>query len=246
MGTVGIAADPSSAGYWGVGSDGGIANRGGAQFFGSFPGLGLGAITDCVGMSGTASGKGYYLVRNVAGFGAAVYAFGDGFFYGNGSLTVGAVKGIRANPNPLAGSGYWIFDSQGNVDAFGSCNYFGGVSLSVGTISALIPLPNGNGYWLVTNTGTVYNFSVPGISSFTPAFQVVSGDPSPDGQGFYMADALGNAYCTGSAKYNGGNTPVAFVTGLCRTLDGGGYFMVDFSGNVYTDGDATYAGGLTV
>lgn len=244
MGVEGIAADPSSAGYWGVGSDGGVVNRGGAGFYGSFPGLGQGIAADFVAMSATATGRGYNLIRNVAGFGAAVYAFGDAQWLGNGSLTVGAVAGIRTNPNPLAGPGYWIFDSQGHVDAFGSCQYYGGIATS--GISALIPLPNGNGYWLVSQTGSVFNFNVPGISSFTPAFNLVSGDPAPDGQGFYMSDAIGNAYCTGSAKYNGGIgvNPAAFVTGLCRTQDGGGYLMVDFNGDVYTVGDATYAGAL--
>jgi len=70
-----------SAGYWLVGSDGGVFAFGDAGFFGSTGSMKL--SKPIVGMAATPDGKGYWLVGSDGG----VFAFGDaGFFGSTGSM----------------------------------------------------------------------------------------------------------------------------------------------------------------
>jgi hypothetical protein len=71
-----LASTPSGAGYWIVGSDGGVFAYGDAGFFGSMGGTELAAPV--VGITATPSGRGYWLLGQDGG----VFAFGDAPFYG--------------------------------------------------------------------------------------------------------------------------------------------------------------------
>jgi hypothetical protein len=75
-GAMAICRTPSGAGYWIVGSDGGIFTYGDAEFFGSLGDTALSApITD---MASTPSGCGYWLL----GADGGVFTFGDAEFFG--------------------------------------------------------------------------------------------------------------------------------------------------------------------
>ena len=87
----GIAGSPNGAGYWLVGSDGGIFTFGNAGYFGSVPGQGIIGQPPVVGISRTPSGAGYWLV----GSNGAVYSYGDATF-------LGALSGVRLVA-PLSG-----------------------------------------------------------------------------------------------------------------------------------------------
>lgn len=78
-----LASTPSGAGYWIVGSDGGVFAYGDASFHGSMGGQPLGA--PIVGITATPSGRGYWLIGQDGG----VFAFGDAPFAG---APVGIVK----------------------------------------------------------------------------------------------------------------------------------------------------------
>jgi len=71
-----MAATPSGAGYWIVGSDGGVFAYGDADFYGSMGDKKLNAPV--VGITATPSGAGYWLIGQDGG----VFAFGDAGFYG--------------------------------------------------------------------------------------------------------------------------------------------------------------------
>lgn len=71
-----LCSTPSGAGYWIVGSDGGVFAYGDAVFYGGMGGQPLAAPV--VGMSCTPSGAGYWLVAQDGG----VFAYGDAGFYG--------------------------------------------------------------------------------------------------------------------------------------------------------------------
>jgi hypothetical protein len=76
---VGVASNsvPNAAGYWAVGSDGGVFAFGDAGFYGSAGDIPL--QQPVVGMATTPTGAGYWLVASDGG----VFAFGDAAFYGS-------------------------------------------------------------------------------------------------------------------------------------------------------------------
>lgn len=71
-----LASTPTGAGYWIVGSDGGVFAYGDAEFFGSMGGEELAAPV--VGITSTPTGRGYWLIAQDGG----VFAFGDAPFCG--------------------------------------------------------------------------------------------------------------------------------------------------------------------
>jgi N-acetylmuramoyl-L-alanine amidase-like protein len=71
-----LASTPSGAGYYVVGSDGGVFAYGDAQYFGSMGGQTL--AQPVVGIEVTPSGRGYWLIAQDGG----IFAFGDAPFYG--------------------------------------------------------------------------------------------------------------------------------------------------------------------
>ncbi len=74
---MGVAPTPDGAGYWLVGSDGGVFAFGDATFHGSLGATHLNA--PIVGVAPTPDGAGYWLVGSDGG----VFAFGDATFHGS-------------------------------------------------------------------------------------------------------------------------------------------------------------------
>src|SRR5205807_225050 len=98
---VGMAATPSSHGYWLVASDGGIFSFGDAGFFGSTGALRLNKPV--VGMAATPSGRGYWLVASDGG----IFAFGDASTHGSpsGNAIPAPIVAIAAPPPPAGPGG---------------------------------------------------------------------------------------------------------------------------------------------
>ncbi len=64
---------------------------------------------------------------------------------------------MAANP---PGSGYWIVDARGDVDAFGAAANYGsmtGTPLNA-PITHIVSTPDGRGYWLVAADGGTFSF----------------------------------------------------------------------------------------
>ena len=247
-----------TAGYWLVGSDGGIFNFGSANFDGSAGSLTL--QRPVVGITRDPSNSGYWLVASDGG----VFAYNAPF--------VGSLPGLGLHPAgsglpdslnaPIvgmvpsaSGQGYYMVASDGGVFAFnatfaGSCLSIGGCS---GKAVAVAPDASGNGYWLVTNTGQVYSFGdarylgAPGPQS-SPITAMVR---TPDGEGYYVLDADGQVFAYGDANASLGGLPAGTASGLDPataifvTPDSGGYWISTGLGKVDAFGDAPLEGDMS-
>jgi Cu/Zn superoxide dismutase len=142
-----------AAGYWLVGTDGGIFAYGDASFLGSTGNIKL--ARPVVGMAATPSGDGYWVVASDGG----VFNYGDAPFAGS----TGAIKlnqpvvGLAATPS---GQGYWLVAADGGVFNFGDAVLYGslgGTKLN-SPIVAMAATSTGEGYWLFAADGGVFAF----------------------------------------------------------------------------------------
>jgi hypothetical protein len=149
---VGMSPTADAGGYWLVAADGGIFSFGGAPFHGSTGNIHLNQ--PIVGMAVTPDSGGYWLAAADGG----IFAFGDAPFYGSlGNLTLNKpIEAMIATPD---GHGYWMVASDGGIFAFGDAAFHG--SLGGRTLPAPIAgmVPNGSGYTLIGEDGSLYPFS---------------------------------------------------------------------------------------
>jgi Cu/Zn superoxide dismutase len=146
------AAGPA-AGYWLVGTDGGIFAYGDASFLGSTGNIKL--ARSAVGMAATPSGDGYWVVASDGG----VFNYGDAPFAGStGAIELNQpVVGLAPTPS---GQGYWLVAADGGVFNFGDAVLYGslgGTSLN-SPIVAMAATSTGEGYWLFAADGGVFAF----------------------------------------------------------------------------------------
>jgi len=246
----------TTAGYWLVGSDGGIFSFGSAGFHGSTGGIHL--QRPVMGISPTADRQGYWLVASDGG----VFAFGDAGYYGSLPGLGFSPSGSGA-PNSLAApivamvpstddGGYFMVASDGGVFAFGDARFAGscpGIGGCAGTAVAVMPDATGNGYWLVTTSGSVYAF---GDAPFlgAPAARTVpvtSAVRTPDGGGYWILHADGRLSAFGDAGRFGdpaGSLGTDRATAVFATSDGGGYWVATAAGAVSNYGDAPSDGSM--
>jgi hypothetical protein len=251
----------STAGYWMVGSDGGVYTFGQLGYFGSVPGaIGGAPAHPVVGMAATPDAGGYWLVGSDGG----LYAFGDARFFGSvpgaiGHAPASPVVGMAATPD---GGGYWLVGSDGGLYAFGDARFFGSVPGAIGGAPAhpvvgMAATPDGGGYWLVGSDGGLYAFgdarffgSVPGAIGGAPAHPVVGMAATPDGGGYWLVGSDGGLYAFGDARFFGsvpgaiGGAPAHPVVGMAATPDAGGYWLVGSDGGLYAFGDAPFDGSV--
>ena len=147
---VGAASDPSG-GRWVVGSGGTIATQGNAPCYGSLAGQTLNA--PIVGIATTPDGKGYWLVASDGG----IFTFGDATFYGSmgGKYLAQAIAGMDALAN---GQGYRFVAADGGVFDFGSATFFGSMGGQSLSSPIVVMASDGNGYWLVGGSGSVFGY----------------------------------------------------------------------------------------
>ena len=142
--------------------------------------------------------------------------------------------------------------SDGGVFAFGNAKFAGscpGIGGCSGSAVAVMPDATGNGYWLVTNTGHVYDFGdaayygQPGPQSVP----VTSAVRTPDGNGYWILFANGAIGYYGDAPVLGGPTGLGgldFASAIFATADGDGYWVASSTGQVFHYGDAPNDGSM--
>ena len=140
------------------------------------------------------------------------------------------------------------------------------VDFGFGPIQVLIPTSVGSGPSAPTTPGR-YVFAASCVTGpndeFTnivaPFTITASTDPgarfvgiasTPDGGGYWIAQAGGGVYSYGDAHFWGslpglGVTPGAPIVSITATSDGGGYWLVGADGGVFAFGDAIFAGSLS-
>jgi len=151
--TGGFTSAGPAAGYWLVGTDGGIFAYGDASFLGSTGNIKL--TRPAVGMAATPSGDGYWVVTSDGG----VFNYGDAPFAGStGALKLNQpVVGLAPTPS---GQGYWLVAADGGVFNFGDASLYGslgGTKLN-SPIVAMTATSSGEGYWLFAADGGVFAF----------------------------------------------------------------------------------------
>ncbi|HEX4905551.1 MAG TPA: matrixin family metalloprotease [Acidimicrobiales bacterium] len=216
---------------------------GDATSYGSMQGKPL--AQPVVGIDGTHTGKGYWLVARDGG----IFSFGDATFYGStGAMRLNQpIVGITATPT---GKGYWFVAADGGVFSFGDAQFKG----STGAIRLNQPIvgmastPTGKGYWLVASDGGIFAFGDAGFHGSTGGLrlnQPISGmASSPTGKGYWLVSrdggvfAFGDAVSRGSAAGRAGQP----VVGMATAADGDGYWLGTTDGAVFAFGEAASFG----
>ncbi|MGI8685935.1 MAG: PQQ-dependent sugar dehydrogenase [Acidimicrobiales bacterium] len=208
-----------------------------APFLGSTGALRL--ASPVVGMAGTPSGNGYWLVASDGG----IFAFGDARFVGStGAIRLAKpVVGMAATPS---GQGYRLVASDGGIFAFGDARFFG----STGAIRLAAPIvgmastPSGQGYWLVASDGGIFAFGdarfLGSTGAITLARPVVGMSAAPSGQGYWLVASDGGIFAFGDAAFAGSTGAVRLakpVVGMAagRAAAGGGYWLVASDGGIF-------------
>jgi hypothetical protein len=241
--TVGVATLSNGSGYWEAQADGGVANFGSAQNYGSMAGQTLNS--PIVGIAATPDGGGYWLVASDGG----IFTFGDAAFYGSaGAIHLNKpIVGMTSTPD---GKGYWMVASDGGIFSFGDAAFAG----STGNIHLNQPIvgmasdPSNGGYWLVAADGGIFSFGAPFYGS-TGAIHlnkpIVGMEALSNGQGYRFVAADGGIFTFGQAGYDGslgGQSLAAPVVGMAADSANGGYWLAGSDGNIFGFGGASFLG----
>ncbi len=120
-----------------------------------------------------------------------------------------------------------------------------------GPVVSMAATADGNGYWVVTNSGAVSAHgsaqdygSAASLGLAAPIVQIVS---TPDDKGYWLVAADGGVFAFGDAAYEGSVADLeidAPIVGMAATVDGKGYWLVAADGGVFAFGDAAFLGSL--
>jgi ribosomal protein L24E len=215
------------------------AKFGDAADFGSMRGKPL--AQPIVGMAGTRTGKGYWLVARDGG----IFSFGDATFFGStGAIRLNQpIVGITATPT---GRGYWFVAADGGVFSFGDARFLG----STGAIRLNQPIvgmaatPTGRGYWLVARDGGIFAFGdarfLGGTGGRVLNQPIVGMTPTTTGNGYWLVARDGAVFAFGDARSFGSAAGRAGqpVVGMARSASNGGYWLGAVDGAVFPFGNA--------
>ena len=168
---------------------------------------------------------------------------------------------IKATPS---GGGYWLMNSAGSVWTFGDAS-FHGANPPLFNISAangheypdlcidMVPTPSGNGYWIMTWCGRVYEYGdaqnwFDAIPFYDKVFSAL--ETTADGNGLWALDTYGRIHASGTAQNLFGGSIQHDVGAdndyhwidLCRSEGGNGLYAVRNDGLVVAMGDAVHRG----
>lgn len=116
--------------------------------------------------------------------------------------------------------------------------------------AALVPTPDGRGYWLVGCEGSVFDF---GTAAHLPGARVaiaghrgvVAAAATPDGKGMWLVAADGTIASVGTAAPMTFRVkPASAIAGATATPDGTGIVATTIAGSVHTAGTARSYGSL--
>jgi putative cell wall-binding protein/spore germination protein YaaH len=161
---VGLAINPSGTAGWVLSQDGIVTNLAEtnqtvAQTVYSLP------VGTYVAMAADPLHSGYYALNK----GGTV--IGEGSVAGTWHSSVSDPVALAADPN----GGFWVLGQNGSVDAVDGAQSFGGlqttIDLTKQTAVAIASTPDGNGYYIATNTGKIYAFGDAVLPTDIPASQ---------------------------------------------------------------------------
>jgi hypothetical protein len=242
---VGIAADPSGAGYWEVAANGSLFAAGNAAFDGSMGGKGLTAPV--VGVVADPATGGYWEVAADGG----IFSFDAPFFGSMGGHALRApIVGMASTRD---GRGYWEVAADGGIFSFGDANFYGsmgGRTLRAPVVGMAVT-PDGKGYWEVGKDGGIFSFgdakfygSMGGRTLRAP----VTGMAADPAGGYWEVAADGGVFSFGTPFFGSmaGKPVGSAVIALAATPEGKGYWEAASHGPVYALGGAKFAGAARV
>jgi hypothetical protein len=164
-------------------------------------------------------------------------------------------------------SGYWMLGSDGAVFAFGGAQHHGD---QAGVLRAnpsfrgspdrrhesvdLEPSPSGDGYWILSNAGSIDAFGDARGRVFIdrppvlgPAEDATGIAATPAGDGLWLFTSKGRVLSYGAAGHFGDMAGTALngpVLDAIATPSGKGYYMVGSDGGIVTFGDALFRGSM--
>jgi hypothetical protein len=150
---VALVSDPSTDGYYIIGSDGSVWNFNAPQV-GDLPFFGI-HVNNIVGAALTPSDKGMYL----AGADGKVYVLlGDGHFQGDASSIPLNAPIVGMSVDPVTG-GYWLLGKDGGVFSYGAPFYGSTGALRLNQpVIAMAATGDGGGYWFTALDGGVFSY----------------------------------------------------------------------------------------
>ncbi len=232
------------AGYWLMGSDGGIFSFGNATFHGSMGGQHLNA--PMVAMAATDDDNGYWTVASDGG----MFSYGDAGFHGSmgGSHLNAPMVGMAATNDD---GGYWTVASDGGMFSYGDAHFYGsmGGSHLNSPMVGMAATNDDGGYWTVAADGGIFSYgdapyhgSLGDIHLTQPIIGIA---PTPDDGGYWLVAADGGVFGFGDAPYEGslpGDAIKGTAVAIIPTADGLGYLIVTAGGRAVPFGDAPQFG----
>jgi GH24 family phage-related lysozyme (muramidase) len=114
---------------------------------------------------------------------------------------------------------------------------------------AMSRTPDGGGYWIATQNGSIANYgnaqyynSLPGLNVHVN--NIVGITATPTGHGYWLAGSDGGVFSFGDAQYYnslpGLNVHVNNIVGITATPTGHGYWLAGSDGGVFSFGDAQF------
>lgn len=169
-----------------------------------------------------------------------------------GTIAVTTSAGLTANATfPGVERGYYTLNAAGQVTAHGAIPTYGDLTTLSTPVSSpaiqLVPSPTGQGYWILTQNGTVYGFGdATNFGSVGSSITAVAMAANPSGTGVWVLSSTGTVYALGQAV-NLGSAPVGTVAkAIATTADGNGYWILAKNGTVYPFGDAANLGSVSL
>jgi hypothetical protein len=249
------------AGYWTLGSHGGVTAFGSAQTYPrdaaaqtAFSQVHASAAASAapvaaIAIAPTASGHGYW----IASSDGAVDSYGDAKSYGSLDSTHLNASIIAMTATP-SGNGYWLLARDGGVFTYGDAKFYGstGAKTLNAPIIAMAATETGKGYWLLARDGGVFTFGDAKFYGSTGAMRlnapIIGMGASTGGGGYWLLARDGGMFSFGQAGFHGslpglgwcpsGAQAVAFT----GTHTGLGYWVVLADGRVLAFGDAEHFG----
>jgi hypothetical protein len=164
---------------------------------------------------------------------------------------------IISPPSAAAECGHIVFEPTGPADQLNAGNVdagrivvpsFVGFDLSTpvhaGRYQFAVSCSSGQLATPFTNLTTSFT-----VTAVLPSNRFVGMAPTPDGGGYWMAQAGGGVYSFGDAHFYGSLpglhiVPSSPIVSIAAAPDGGGYWLVGADGGVFTFGDAHFYGSL--
>ncbi|MEM9610236.1 MAG: hypothetical protein AAGA99_22660 [Actinomycetota bacterium] len=187
---------------------------------------------------------GYVMVRADG----AVHGFGAAASVATGEAGIVDAAGVGSV------DGTWILGTDGVVTAIGALTDFGdvetGLLLPGEQLAAIAAVPDGSGYWVVTDAGRVITFGT--AANHGDLFDaplngsVVAAVGTPTGSGYYLVGSDGGVFAFGDAAYRGSMAAAelnAPLVDIALDRDGGGYWLIGADGGVFAF-DAEFRGSL--